>query len=127
MNTSSICRLPMTWNQLSCFWYRHGHKIQTISVDEFCFLNAIELVLYCDYDEVVTCDDIVNNIIEHLATNANCYKGFHNGDLVQTAEHYFKFGNYCDYIINVLIIATVKALHLNLSIYQKGQMESNKQ
>ena len=34
-------------------------------------MNANDLVLYCDCDEVVTVDHMVNNILEHLATNAD--------------------------------------------------------
>ena len=32
----------------------------------------------------------------------------------------FKFENYCDSAVNLIIITTAKALNLNLSIYQKG-------
>ena len=75
------------------------------------------MVLYCDYDEVVTLDDMVYTIPEHLATDADYYKGFHAGDVLQDVEGYFKLGNYCDSIVYVIIIANAHALHLNLSIY----------
>ena len=39
---------------------------------------------------------------------------------------YFNSGNYCDGIIDVIIIVTAKVLHVNLSINQKGQ-DGNKQ
>ena len=56
----------------------------------FCFLNAIDLVLDCGYNDIVTVDHMVNNILEHLATNVHYYKQFHMGDLLQDAKGYFK-------------------------------------
>ena len=38
---------------------------------------------------------------------------------MQDAEGYFKFGNHCDSIVGVIIVSIIKALYLNLSIYQK--------
>ena len=40
----------------------------------FCFLNAIDLVLYCDYDKDVTVDYMAKKFLEYLATNADYYK-----------------------------------------------------
>ena len=74
-------------------------------------------------DEVVKVGDMVSNILEHHAVNADYYKQFHTGDLLQDVEGYFKFGNYSDCIVNVIIIATVKALHMNCQSIRKGQME----
>ena len=71
----------MSWNLLSYFLYRHIHKVHTVRGDGFCFLNAIGMVLYCDYDEIVIIDDIVNIILGYLAANVNYYKGFQTGDI----------------------------------------------
>ena len=51
-------------------------------------------------------------------------KKFHSGDLLWDTEGYFKFGNYCDSIIDVIIIPIAKALHMNLSIYENGRDEN---
>ena len=80
--------------------------------DGCCFLNGIDLVLYCDYDEVITVDHMANNILEHLATNAYYYQQFHTSNLKQDAEGYFRFGNYCDSIINVHSTLPIPKLHL---------------
>ena len=109
----------MPWDQLSRFLVSHSHRVQPARGDGFYFLNAIELVLYCDYEQVVTVDDMVTYIIEHLATNADYYKQLHTGDLLQDAEEHCNICNYCDNIIDVIIVPA-KALHINLSIYQKG-------
>ena len=82
MNTPVICSLHMPWDQLSCFLYRNSHKLQPIKGDRFCFLNTIELVLYSDYDDIVTLDDMVNNILDHVAAYASYYKVFHTGDIL---------------------------------------------
>ena len=63
---------------------------------------------------------MANNILEHLATYADYYKQFYKGDLLQDAKEYFKFLNCCGGIVDVIIIATAKALHMNLSVYQKN-------
>ena len=86
----------------------------------FCLLNAVDLVLYCDYNEVVTVYSLASNILEYLIANVDYYKQFHTADVLQDAEGYLKFENYCDNIIDVIIFATTKGLHMNLSIYQKG-------
>ena len=86
--------------------------------DYFCFLDANDLVLYCDYDEALTVDHMANNILEHLAASADYYIQFHTGDLIPDGEGHFKFGVCCDSIIDVIIVATGE-LCLKLSIYQK--------
>ena len=62
---------------------------------------------------------MVNNILEHLMANADYYTQFHTVDLLWDTEDCFKFGNYCDSIMDVIIVSSVKALHMNLSFYQK--------
>ena len=61
--------------------------------DDFCFLNAIGLVLYCDYNEVVTVDSLASNILGHLVANVDYYEWFHTGDVLRDTWSYFKFGN----------------------------------
>ena len=51
--------------------------------------------------------------------NVYYYKQFHTGDVLKDAERYFKFGTHCDHVLD-LIVATARALKLNLTIYQKG-------
>ena len=77
--------------------------------DGFCLLNAIDLLLYCDFDEVVTVDNMANSVLEHLATNIDYYKQFHTGDLLWDSKGYFKFGNYCDSVMDIIIVATPKS------------------
>ena len=38
------------------------------------------------------------------------------------AEGYFKSRNYCDIVVNLIIILTTEVQNFNLSIYQKGQV-----
>ena len=88
--------------------------------DGFCFLNAIDLVLYCEYNEVVTVNSLASNILGHLVGNFNYCEWFHTGDILRDAKGYFKCENYCDSVVDLIIIVTTKALNLNLSIYQNG-------
>ena len=110
----------MPWDQLGIYIYNLGHQVMPVRGDGFCFLDAIDLVLYCYHNEVVTLNSLASNILGHLAANVNFYKEFHTEDVLKDTEGYFKFGNYCDSVLNVIIFATARALKLNLSIYQKG-------
>ena len=89
--------------------------------DGFCFLNAIDMVLYCDHNERLTYDSLESTILGHLAANVMYYKLLHTGDMLKDAERYFTFESYCDNVLDVIIIiTTTRALRLNLSIYHKG-------
>ena len=99
--------------------YTLGCHIMPGKGDGFCFLNAIYLVLYCDHNEVVTFDSLASIILGHLVANFNYYEWFHIGYIIKNAENYFKFGSYCEDVLNVTIIATAKSLQWSLSIYQK--------
>ena len=61
-----------------------------------------------------------STILGHLAANVRYYKLFHTGDVIKNAERYFKFGMYCDNVLNVIVVATARALKLNITVYQKG-------
>ena len=41
-------------------------------------------------------------------------------------KKYFKFGTYCDSVVDLIVVAMARALNMNLKIYQKGSM-GNKQ
>ena len=47
------------------------------------------------------------------------YKLFHTGDVLKDVERYFKFGTYYDKVLNLIVVATARALKLILTIYQK--------
>ena len=78
------------------------------------------MVLYMDHDEVVTFDSMESTILGHLAVYVNYYKMFHTGDVLKDAKRYFKFGTYCGTVLDLTVVATARALKLNLTIYQKG-------
>ena len=82
----------------------------------FCFLNALDLVLYCDYNEVVIVASLASSILGHLVANVDHYKWFHAEDILRDTEGYFKFGNSCHSVINLIIIANTKALNINGNI-----------
>ena len=98
----------------------HSCKVMPVQDDGFCFLTAIDLVVYCDFDEVEIVHHMVNSILEHLPSIAEYYKKFCISDLLWDTEGYIKFGNYCHSIIDIIIFATAKAPQMNLSMYQKG-------
>ena len=69
---------------------------------------------------MVTLDNMESSILHHLASNANYYKLFHTGHVLKDAQRYFKFGRYCDNILDQIVVAIARPLNLNLKIYQKG-------
>ena len=114
----------MPWGKLCLYVYKLGHHVTPVRPNGFCFLHAVEMVLYMDHDEVVTLDSMESTILGHLAANVKYYQLFHTGDVLKDAERYFKFGIYCDNVFNPIVVATARALKLNLMLYQKG-LEGN--
>ena len=110
----------MPWHQLSLYIYNLGCQVTVVRNDGFCFLHAVGVVLYINHDEVVTLDSMESTILGHLVSNVNYYKLFHTGDVLKDAQRYLKFGMYCDNVLDLIVVATARALKLNLIIYQKG-------
>ena len=117
---SIICSLDMPWVQLSLYIYNLGHQVTPFRANGFCFLHAVDMVSYMDHDEVVTFNSMESIILGHLLANVRYYKLFNTGDVLKDAGRYFTFGMYCDNVLNVIVVATARALKLNLIIYQKG-------
>ena len=69
---------------------------------------------------MVTFDNTESSILGHLAANVNYYKLFHTGYLLKDTEGYFRFRTYCDNVLNVIVVATARALKLTFTIYLKG-------
>ena len=110
----------MLWDQLSIYIYNLDLQVMPVRGDGFCSLNAIVMVLYCDYNEVATFDSLASTILGHLTANVKYYKWFHIGDVFEDKKGYLKLGSYYDNVLDVITIATTGALKLNLTLYQKG-------
>ena len=100
----------MPWDQLGIYIYNLGCQFMSVRGDRFCFLYAIEMVLYSDHNEVVTFDSLASPVLWHLVANVKYYELFHTGELLKDTEGYFKFGSYCDNVLSVIIIGTTRAL-----------------
>ena len=74
-----------------------------------------------DHDEVVTFDSMESTILGHLAASVNYYKMLHTGDVLKDAKRYFKFGMYCDIVLSLIVVATARALKLNLTISKRAE------
>ena len=98
----------MPWDQLGIYMYSHSHQVMPVRGDGFRFLNVIGMVLYCDHNEVVSFSSLAINILGNLVANVHYYKWFHTGDILKDAEDHFKFGSYCDSIVNLINIVTTK-------------------
>ena len=78
------------------------------------------MTLSMDYDEEMTLGRLQSSILDHMAANVNYYKQFHTGHVLKDMKRYFKFGTYCDSVVDLNVVATARALNMNLKIYQKG-------
>ena len=81
-----------------------------------------------DHDEEMTLGKLQSSILDHMAANVNYYKQFHTGNVLKDMKRYFKFGTYCNSIVDLTVVAMARALNMNLKIYQKvpGQWETYK-
>ena len=73
-----------------------------------------------DCNEEMTLGKLQSSILDHMAANVNYYKHFHTGHVLKDVKRYFKFGTYCDSVVDLIVVATARALNLNLKIYQIG-------
>ena len=126
-------RLPLLFVALTCLGINYPFmcpsfnvKLLQLGAMGFVSPNAVEMVLYMYHDEVVTSDSMESTILVHLDSIVNYYKLFHTGHVLQDAKRYFKFGMYCDNMLDLIVAAIARALKLNLTIYQKGP-KGNKQ
>ena len=110
----------MPWDQLGLYVYNLTCQVTTVRADWFCFLHAVDMALYMDHDKVAPFNNMEGIILGHLVANVNYYKLFHVGDVLEDAERYLEFRMYCDNVLSVIIVATARALKLNLTICQKG-------
>ena len=58
--------------------------------------------------------------MDHLEANVDYYQKFHTGNVLKDVKRYFKFGTYCDSVVDIIVISTARALNMNLKIFQKG-------
>ena len=64
--TFIICSLDMPWDQLCLYIYNLSHQATAVRSDRFCFLHAVEMVLYMEHNEVVTFDSMESTTLGHL-------------------------------------------------------------
>ena len=72
--TSIIYSLDMPWDQLCIYVYNLSCQVTPVRADGFCFLHAVDMVLYMDHDEVLTFDSMESTILGHLVANVRYYK-----------------------------------------------------
>ena len=73
-----------------------------------------------DHDEEMTLGKFQSSILGHMAAIVNYYKQFHTGHVLKDMKRYFKFGTYCDSVLDLIVVAMARALNMNFKIYQKG-------
>ena len=112
----------MLWDKLPQFIYKLPCQVIPNRADGFCFLHAVCLTACLDHDEEMALGKLQSSILDHMAANVNYYKEFHTGNVLKDANRYFKFGTYCNSVVDLIVVAMARALNMNLKIYQKGPM-----
>ena len=117
-----FCSISMPWDKLPQFVYKLQHQVIPIRADGFCFLQAVCPTVCIDHDENMTLGKLQSSILDHMEANTNYYKQFHTGNILKDMKRYFKFGTYCNSIVDLIVVAMARALNMNLKIYQKGTL-----
>ena len=104
----------MPLDKLPQFVDRLCHQVIPIRDDGFCFLQAVCLTVCMDHDEVMTVGKLQSSILDHMEANVDYYQKFHTGKVLKDVKRYFKFGTYCNSIVDIIVIAVVRALNMNL-------------
>ena len=112
--------ISMPTDNLPQFIYKLQCQVIPNRANGFCFLHAVCLTVCMDHDEEMTLDKLQSSILDHMAANGNYYKQFHTGNVLKDMKRYFKFGTYCNSIVDLIVVAMARALNMNLKIYQKG-------
>ena len=73
-----------------------------------------------DHEEDMTLDKLQSSILDHMEANTSYYKQFHTGNILKDVKRYFKFGTYCDSVVDLIVVAMARALNMNLKIYQQS-------
>ena len=63
----------MPQDQLCIYVYNLSHQVMSVRCNGFSLLNAIDMVLYCDHNEVVAFNSMKNTPLGHLAANVKYY------------------------------------------------------
>ena len=115
-----FCSISMLWDKLPQFVHKLQCQVIPNRANGFCFLHAVCMTVCMDHDNEMTLGKLQSSILDHMAANVNYYKQFHTGNVLKDMKRYFKFGTYCDSVVDLIVVATPRALNMNLKIYQKG-------
>ena len=110
----------MPWDKLPELVYKLRCQVIPIKANGFCFLQAVCLTVSMGHEEDMTLGKLQSSILNHMEANTNYYKQFHTGNVLKHMKRYFKFGTYCDSIVDLIVVAMARALNMNLKIYQQG-------
>ena len=115
-----IYSINMLWDQLPQYVLKLQHQVTAIMSDGFCFLHTVCMILGMDHDEEMTLGQLQSSILDHMATNVNYYRQFHIGNVLKEMKRYFIFGQYCDRVHDLIVVAMARALKLNLKNISEG-------
>ena len=111
------------WSDLGLHLFNHNRKIVHSYGDGFCFLYAIEEALCNDHKMSMSVESMAHMIVGELADNLHEYaEGYlgEPGDLIADAIKFFESKQYRMDVVDIIVPAVSKALHIGLYIYQNN-------
>ena len=112
----------MPWYKLPQLVYKLQHQVIPITAEGFCFLQAVCLTVCMDHEEDITLGKLQSSILNPMEANTNYYQQFHTGNVLKDVKRYFKYGTYCNSVVDLIVVAMARALNMNLKIYQQGTL-----
>ena len=76
--------------------------------------------LALDYNSYVPIHELQSQILSYLLHNEDKFSSYHEGDISKDTEAFFRTGNYCQSIVDIIVQCAPDALKTNMYIYQKG-------
>ena len=77
--------------------------------------------LALDHNSHVPIHELQSQILSYLVLhNEEKFSSYHEGNISQDTETFFRTGNYCQSIVDIIVQCAPDALKTNMYIYQKG-------
>jgi hypothetical protein len=102
-----------------------NRELKKISGSGYCYMDAVLTSLELDYgDKSYSMQSLMNEIVMELLQNKTTYTHYHPGSdpdhLINSAIQYILQKSYTDDVVDIIVMATMKVLHLKITIFQKG-------
>ena len=75
--------------------------------------------LALDYNSYVPIHELQSQILSYLLHNEDKFSSYHEGDISKDTEAFFRTGNYCQSIVDIIVQCAPDALKTNICTFIK--------